>query len=133
MSDELGYHPTIKVFIIDDNIVARSMLARLVKDEDDIEIVGEAGTGQGGIIMLGDVSADVILLEASVSGGMHLADIITEIHNISADTQIILCTDFFSAEIIPEATKYGQLDFIHKPYKKSMVLRAIRGAVRGVK
>lgn len=132
MSDELDY-PTIKVFIIDDNIVARAMLARLLKDEEDIEVVGEAGTGQGGIIMLGDVATDVIILEASVGGGMHITDIIKEIHNVSPDTQIILCADFFSADIIPEATKFGQLDFIHKPYKKPMILRAIRGAVREVK
>lgn len=119
---------TIKVFIIDDNIAARSMLARLIKDEEDIEIVGEAGTGQGGIIMLGEVSPDIIMLEATVGGGMLLSDIVKEIHNINPDTKIIICTDYFTSDSVPEVTEYGRLDFVQKPYKKSMLLRTIRTA-----
>jgi len=120
----------IKVFIIDDNIAARSILTRLIKDEADIEVVGEAGTGQGGIIMLGDLFPDVILLEAAVGGGMLLSDILKEIDTIAPDSKVILCTDYTHNYDIPEVTEYGNYDFIKKPFIKHIVLRAIRDAVR---
>jgi NarL family two-component system response regulator LiaR len=118
----------IKVFIIDDNIAARSIIAGIVRGEDDIEIVGEAGTGQGGIIMLGDVMPDVIMLEATVSGGMLLNDIIKEIRNVTPDAKIIICADTSLTSSIPEITQYGTLDFVTKPFKKNMLLRSIRAA-----
>jgi len=120
----------IKVFIIDDNIAARSILTRLIKDEADIEVIGEAGTGQGGIIMLGDLFPDVILLEAAVGGGMLLSDILKEIHTIAPDSKVILCTDYFHSYDIPEVTEYGHYDFVKKPFIKHVVLRSIRNAAR---
>jgi NarL family two-component system response regulator LiaR len=120
----------IKVFIIDDNIAARSILTRLIKGEADIEVIGEAGTGQGGIIMLGDLFPDVVLLEAAVGGGMHLSDILKEIHAIAPDSKVILCTDYTHEGLIPEVTEYGFYDFVKKPFIKNTLLRAIRNAVK---
>jgi NarL family two-component system response regulator LiaR len=129
MSDESAVK-TVKVFIIDDSIVMRQMLARFLKGEEDIEVVGEAGTGQGGIIMLGELYPDVVMLEAAVGGGMSLSDILTEIHNITPDAKIILCTDHSHIEQLPELTNNGHYDFVHKPYNKHDVLRTVRNAAR---
>jgi len=130
LNGELEPVKTIKVFVIDDNPAARQIITRQIEKEPDIEIVGEAGTGQGGIIMLGDLFPDVILLEAAVGGGMHLNDILKEIKGIVPDTVIILCTDHSHIGKIPEVTQNGQYDFIQKPFVKHIILRAIRNAVR---
>jgi len=128
--DETQLNSVIKIFVIDDNLAARSVLSRHIKNEKDLEVIGEAGTGQGGIIMLGELSPDVIMLEAAVSGGMQLADIIKELENIAPNAKIILCTDFSHDGQIPKITHDGQYDFVRKPYVKNTVLRAIRNAVR---
>lgn len=115
----------IRVFIVDDSIVARSMLKILLSTDDEIEIVGESGTGQGSIILLEEVNPDVILLETNVGGGMTINDVVREIKKINPNTKIILCTEPVAYSKIIPATDIGADDFISKPYKKTSILRTI--------
>ena len=119
----------IKIFVVDDVEIIRKMLARMLSGEEDMEIVGEEGTGQGTIIMLDEVNPDVVLLEAAVAGGMGLMDVIKEIHNVCPDAKIILVTDATSLEKVIPAAAEGVVDFISKPFQKDMVLRTIREAM----
>jgi chemotaxis response regulator CheB len=118
----------IKVFVVDDSVVARNMLIRLLSNADDIEIVGEAGSGQGSVIMLDELKPDVILLEASVGGGMNLNEVLREIKNLNPSIKIILCIDAMHSDYIMTATEYGAFDFVRKPYNKQNVLRTVRNA-----
>ncbi|MDR3238641.1 MAG: response regulator [Clostridiales bacterium] len=117
----------IKVFVVDDSVVARNMLIRTLADADDIEVAGEAGSAQGSVIMLEEVKPDVILLEASI-GGMNLNDVVKEIKNINLHVKIILCIDAIHSEKAMMATEFGADDFVRKPYNKQNVLRAVRSA-----
>lgn len=116
----------IRIFVIDDNVVARRMLTHLLASEEDFEVVGEAGTGQGGVIMLEDVNPDVVMLEASITGGMNIADVVREIKNVSADVKVVLCADDWSKNTVIDAADYGVDDFVSKPYRKQIVCRTIR-------
>lgn len=115
----------IRVFIVDDSIVARNILKMLLLTDEDIEIVGESGTGQGSIILLEDINPHIILLETNVGGGMTVIDVVREIKKFSENTKIILCTDSIAYSKVIPATDVGADDFISKPYKKSTLLRII--------
>ncbi len=116
----------IRIFIVDDSIAARTILSKLLSSQEDFQIVGEAGTGQAGIIMLDEFNPDVVMLEASITGGMAITDIVKEIKNINPIVKIILCTDNSSLEHVIPAAEAGADDFISKPYKKEHISRIIR-------
>jgi len=116
----------IRVFIADDSPVARNMLIRMLTGEDDIEIVGEAGTAQSSIMMLDEVSPDIILLEAAIGGGMSVSRLIKSIKDIKPYVRIILCVEMNAGdEIIKDGVRFAS-DIIRKPYKKSNLLRSVR-------
>lgn len=119
---------TIKIFIADDSPVARSMLVRLLANESDIQVVGEAGSGQGSIIMLDELAPDIVLLEAKISGGMNINNVVQEMKKMRPDVIIILCIDANDGDMVMTAARYGAADFIRKPYVKTAILRAIRQA-----
>ena len=116
----------LRVLIADDSPVARNMLIRILTEEDDIEIVGEAGTTQSCIMMLDEVNPDVILLEAAISGGMSIARLIRSIKDIKPYVRVILCVEVNADAEDINAAEHWTSDIIRKPYNKSNVLRAIR-------
>ena len=116
----------IRVLIADDSPVARNMLIRMLKDEDDIEIAGEAGTGQSCVMMLDKADPDVILLETAISGGISVPRLVSYIKDIKPRIRIILCAAVNSdGDVIKEVEPWAS-DIIRKPYNKTNLLRAIR-------
>jgi two-component system chemotaxis response regulator CheB len=59
---------TIRVMIVDDSLVARTVLSRIVEAASDCEIVAKATTGEMAIARLAETPADVILLDLEMPG-----------------------------------------------------------------
>ncbi len=116
----------INVFVVDDSEVARGMLIRILKGDPDVNIVGEVGTGLASIIFLEEKKPDVIMLEADISGGMKLVDVVKEIKKLAPDIKIVLCSDSKTTDLIIPASEIGVDQFISKPYVKHKVLPVIR-------
>ncbi len=116
----------IRVFIADDSVVARNMLSRIISAEEDMEVVGEASSGQGSIIMLDEVNPDVIMLEATIGGGMTVSEIVPELKSLNPNLKIILCAEANKREQIISGSTQGADDFIIKPYNKPVLIRTIR-------
>lgn len=60
-------HP-VRVMVVDDSLVARTVLSRIVEGEPDLEIVAKATTGEMAIARLSETQADVILLDLEMPG-----------------------------------------------------------------
>jgi two-component system chemotaxis response regulator CheY len=118
----------IKVFVVDDSVVARNIMMRLLSDAEDIEIAGEAGTGQSAIMLLDKIEPDVVILESSVGGGMSIGEIIREMRDLCPKMKIILSVDFATTTEIVKYSEFGVADLVRKPYNKSSILRAVRTA-----
>jgi two-component system, chemotaxis family, protein-glutamate methylesterase/glutaminase len=63
----------VRVMVVDDSLVARTLLSRIIEAEPDFEIVAKATTGEMAIARLSEISADVILLDLEMPGigGIH--------------------------------------------------------------
>ncbi|MDR1539512.1 MAG: response regulator [Clostridiales bacterium] len=120
----------IKVFVADDSLVARNMLIRLLSKANDIEIAGEAGTAQSSIMLMKELSPDIILLEASIGGGMGISDLVKQFKSCKPDAKVILTVDASGIDAIADASGCGAFDFAQKPYNKANILRLIREAAQ---
>lgn len=58
---------SVKVFLVDDNFVARRGLRSVLEAEDDIVIAGEASSGSEALKRLRDCPADVVLMDIRMS------------------------------------------------------------------
>jgi two-component system, LytTR family, response regulator len=57
---------TIRVLIVDDEPVARRGIARLLRHEPDIDVVGECGDGASAIAAIGALSPDLVFLDVQM-------------------------------------------------------------------
>ncbi|STZ63456.1 Response regulator uvrY [Moraxella lacunata] len=57
---------TIKVLIVDDHELVRMGISRMLGDDPDIEVVGEAGCGETAVVMTRKLAPDVVLLDVNM-------------------------------------------------------------------
>ena len=58
----------IRLMIVDDSMVARAVLSRMIDADRNFEIVGVAGTAEDAIDALGQVMVDIVLLDLEMPG-----------------------------------------------------------------
>ena len=120
----------IRVFIVDDHRLFREGLRRLIEDEEDIEVVAEAGEGRSALERLEDVSPDVILMDLS----MPELNGIEATHRIvqgSCDAQVVAVSMYGDRDTIISAIEAGAVGFVLKHCEGEELLEALRAAGRG--
>jgi len=60
--------PKITVLLVDDHHLVRRGFRRMLEDEDDIVVVGEAGYGQEAIEKARELAPDVIVMDFALPG-----------------------------------------------------------------
>ncbi|MEO6248638.1 MAG: chemotaxis-specific protein-glutamate methyltransferase CheB [Sphingomicrobium sp.] len=65
----------IRLMIVDDSVVARAVLSRMIEADGEFEIVAAAGTAEDAIVALRHVRVDVILLDLEMPGAGGLKSI----------------------------------------------------------
>ncbi|MGI8991187.1 MAG: LytR/AlgR family response regulator transcription factor [Bryobacteraceae bacterium] len=65
----------IRVLIVDDEDLARVNLRRILDDEQNVEVIGEAANGIDALEKIGDLNPDVVFLDIEMPGlnGMEVA------------------------------------------------------------
>lgn len=70
-----GESPRIRLMIVDDSMVARAVLTRMLEADGGFEIVAVAGTAEDAIDALAQVRVDIILLDLEMPGAGGLKSI----------------------------------------------------------
>ncbi len=108
--------PPIRVMLVDDSIVARSIFARVLNRHDQIEVICEAEDSESALAHLDDKDVDIILLDIEMpkrSGLDALPDI-----QAKANGARILVVSAFAEENGPaaiQALSLGACDTLAKP------------------
>jgi two-component system, chemotaxis family, protein-glutamate methylesterase/glutaminase len=106
----------VRVMIVDDSIVIRRLLTKLVEAEPDLEVVGTAGNGQIAIEKLKLLEVDVITLdvEMPVMDGLSA---LKEIRKINRRLPVIMFSTLTSrgAATTIRALGNGASDYVAKP------------------
>lgn len=124
----------IRAFLIDKSFVARNMLSRLLvkygEDGNTIEIVGEAETVQGAVLMAEDLSPDLFIINPGTEDVRNIEASLKDIKHSKPDAKIIFCANPNARTSVISAWKRGADNFIIKPYSQGKVFGTIREVVR---
>ena len=115
----------IRLIVVDDHVLFRNGLANLLKDFDDIELVGEAGNGRDAIALAQKTRPDVVLMDLSMPGmsGTEAAKaILTE----QPEAAVCMLTVSEQDEDLFEAIRSGARGYMLKDTE----LTALRDAIR---
>jgi two-component system chemotaxis response regulator CheB len=118
----------IRVLIVDDSVVVRGSLGRIIDAEPDMRVVTTAVNGQDAVDALRHTEADVVLLDVEMpvmDGLTALPLILRQAPSVQVLMSSALTHD--GAAITMRALALGAVDFIHKPQAKDGVqaLRAL--------
>jgi DNA-binding NarL/FixJ family response regulator len=120
----------IRVLIVDDYPAVRLGLGHLIGATEDVEVVGEAGTGEDAVSMARDLGPDVVLMDLSLPGidGIDATRQIVE-HDESA--AVLVLTAHSDRKRTVNAIAVGAIGYLLKDVQPTQLLEAIRAAARG--
>jgi DNA-binding NarL/FixJ family response regulator len=122
----------IRVAIVDDQALIRAGLHALVDSEADMQVVGEAATGEGAVALVRAERPEVVLMDIRMPGrdGLWATREIVADAGLAA-TRIVVVTTFELDELVGDAIVAGASGYVVKDADPVDLLRAVRVAAEG--
>jgi NarL family two-component system response regulator LiaR len=120
----------IRVMLVDDHTMVRRGLATFLKVYEDLELAGEAESGEEAIQLCAKLLPDVILMDMSMPN-MDGATATRAIRKQFPHVQIIALTSFKEGKLIKNALEAGAIGYLLKDISADDLVRAIRSAHAG--
>jgi len=120
----------IRVMLVDDHAVVRSGLATFLMTCDDMELVGEASSGEKALSLCPQVKPDVVLMDL-VMPDMDGATATRKIREQCPEIQVIALTSFKEQNLVQEALQAGAIGYLLKDISAEELANAIRAAYAG--
>jgi NarL family two-component system response regulator LiaR len=117
----------IRVMLVDDHTMVRHGLATFLKIFDDLQLVGEAESGEAAIQLCSEILPDVVLMDI-VLPKMDGITAIRAIRNQSPTIKIIALSSFKEGDIIQNALEAGAIGYLLKDISADDLAQAIRAA-----
>ncbi|QAU24538.1 response regulator transcription factor [Dyella sp. M7H15-1] len=112
----------MRVLIVDDEPLARARLAALLKECEDVEVVGSMADGEAALTALSEIRPDLLLLDINMPGldGKALA---AKLAN-RARPQVVFCTAYEAHAV--QAFDLGATDYLLKPVRVERLRDALK-------
>ncbi|HHH83720.1 MAG TPA: response regulator transcription factor [Chloroflexi bacterium] len=121
---------SIRLILVDDHAVVRSGLRMLLENEDDIVIIGEAGTAQEAVDIVMQAGPDLVVLDIGLPdlSGIEAA---RKLKQIDPEIAIVALTIHEDQEYFFKMLEAGAMGYVPKRAAPDELLTAIRTAARG--
>lgn len=129
-SADLTTPPLIKVFLLDDHEIVRRGIADLIGAEDDIEVVGDAGTVAQAVARIPACRPDVALLDGRLPDGSGV-DVCREIRSAHPEIQCVILTSYDDDQALFAAVMAGAAGYLLKDIKGASLVSGIRVVAAG--
>ncbi len=119
------------MLLVDDHKLVRQGVRAFLETLPDIVVVGEAGSGEEAVALLGEQVPDVVLMDLIMPGGMDGVEATRLIRRASPHTQVIVLTSYHEDEHIFPALRAGALSYVLKDIGPLELADAVRKAATG--
>lgn len=120
----------ITVFLLDDHEVVRRGVHELLSVEDDIEVVGEAGTAADALARIPATHPDVAILDVRLPDGSGV-EVCREIRSRDTGVKCLMLTSFADDEALFDAIMAGASGYVLKAIRGHELLAAVRDVAAG--
>lgn len=120
----------VSLLLIDDHVLFREGLARLLAAEPDFTLVAHCSTGQEGIAALQRNSVDVVLLDYDL-GDTRGTDVLTQIRSLAPQTKVLMLTAGVSEAVAKQIISLGASGIFLKHHSPTELGKCIRQIMQG--
>lgn len=122
---------SIRVLVVDDQALVRDGFAMVLDHEDDIEVVGEAGTGVEAVEAARSHRPDVILMDIRMPEMDGLEATKRIVAEAEWPVKVLILTTFDPDEYVYEALKAGASAFVLKDIPRAELVSAVHTVADG--
>jgi DNA-binding NarL/FixJ family response regulator len=122
---------SISVVLVDDQALIRTGFKMILESEDDIEIVGEAGDGEQGVVAVRRLRPDVVLMDVQMPTMDGLEATGRIVQDGSIPSRIVILTTFERDDYIFDALRAGASGFLLKNSPPDELVHAVRVVAAG--
>ncbi|HET8603379.1 MAG TPA: response regulator transcription factor [Marmoricola sp.] len=121
---------SIRVFLLDDHEVVRRGLVDLLEAEDDIEVVGEAGTVREATARIPALRPDVAVLDARLPDGSGI-DVCRDVRSVDPSIRALILTSYDDDEALFAAILAGASGYVLKQITGTDLIEGVRRVAAG--
>ncbi|MFM7060069.1 MAG: response regulator [Actinomycetes bacterium] len=121
---------TTRVFLLDDHEIVRRGLRELLEAEDDLHVVGEAGTAADAIARIPPTRPDVAVLDVRLPDGNGV-EVCREVRSRHPEIRCLMLTSFSDDEALFQAIMAGAAGYLLKQVRGTDLVTAIRNVAAG--
>jgi len=119
-----------KVLLVDDHPLVREGLGRLVNDQPDLHVVGEADGPVRALELIKQSRPDLVALDLSLSGGDGL-ELCKQLHDLYPDLPVLIISMHDESLYAERALRAGASGYVMKQAPQEQVMAAIRRTLAG--
>jgi two-component system response regulator DegU len=120
----------MRVLIVDDHPVTRDGLRSALSTSDEVEIVGEAKSGEEAVQRVKELTPDVVFMDVRMPG-MSGIQATKDIHSAKPETKVILFTVEESRAAVADAIRAGVSGYLLKDVSAGELIQAAKLALEG--
>ena len=121
---------TIRVFLIDDHVLVRTGMKMILGGEVDIEVVGEADSGEEALPKIRKLKPDVVLCDLHLPGVSGL-EVTERVVKGDHGTRVIVVSVLEDGPMPKRLLEAGASGYVGKGGDSAELLRAVRDVARG--
>ncbi len=115
----------LRIVLIDDHEVVRTGIKALLDSQEDMEVVGEAGTVEEGVRRVGFDEPDLAVIDVRLPDGSGV-EACRDIRERFPDVKVLMLTSFADEEALMSAILAGAAGYVLKRVKGTDLVRDIR-------
>ena len=122
---------TIRVFLLDDHELVRTGLRTLLEAEEDMDVVGEAGTAEGGLSSIRELVPDVAILDVRLPDGNGI-EVCREVQSLTPQVRCLMLTSYSDDDALFSSIMAGASGYVLKEVGGGDLLGDIRRVSQGM-
>ncbi|MFD3942894.1 response regulator [Streptomyces sp. NPDC058579] len=122
---------TVRILLCDDHAVVRAGLLALLGSADDIEVVGEAGSGEEAVAMAAKMRPDVVLMDLQLGPGIDGVEATRRIAGAGSGVHVLVLTTYDTDADVTRAIEAGATGYLLKAERPEELFAAIHSAAQG--
>jgi DNA-binding NarL/FixJ family response regulator len=119
-----------RILLVDDHPLLRSGLAKVLNQQPDFMICGEAADGPGGLAAVATCAPDVLIADLSLEQG-HGLDLIKDVRARNAKLPILVLSMHHEHIYAERAARAGAQGYVMKSEPASAIIAALRKVLAG--
>ena len=121
---------TVRVFLLDDHEIVRRGVRELLEANDDIEVIGEAGTAEEGMTRIPLMKPDVAVVDMRLPDGNGV-EVCREVRSRDESIRCLILTSFADDEALFDSIMAGAAGYLLKQIKGTDLVDAVRRVAAG--